>query len=238
MKNIEFDYLLKEMAYCNCCTNMKKRNGKDCSLVNIYKEGDFCKKIPSIWTDWYRRLDSDIMIIGQDWGPYQDMKEFYGKYILNETSENWDMLIEQEKSLTKKLLTKYIIDSARLSSIDLDSDYLNQIFITNAIMCARRGENYRGDNIKLKDSTLFCSCFLKKQVEIVKPKIILTLGYYPLFSLSHIFSFRIEKSLSRVIEKTPEILIDDFVIIPLYHPTAQIKREKQLEQYIRMWKYI
>ena len=29
-----------------------------------------------------------------------------------------------------------------------------------------------------------------------------------------------------------------YVIIPLYHPVAQIKKEEQLTQYKRIWKYI
>ena len=36
----------------------------------------------------------------------------------------------------------------------------------------------------------------------------------------------------------PEIKINDFVIIPLYHPVAQVKKTTQLEQYKRIWKYI
>ena len=41
-------------------------------------------------------------------------------------------------------------------------------------MCARKGTNYRGDNINLKQSTNNCSQYLVQQIEIVNPKIILT----------------------------------------------------------------
>ena len=105
-------------------------------------------------------------------------------------------------------------------------------------MCARQGENYRGNNIDLKKSTLNCSKYLFRQIEIVKPKVILTLGYFPLLSLSKIFGFDIEKTLKETILKSPEIVIKDFVIIPLYHPVAQVKKEEQLKQYRRIWKYI
>ena len=102
-------------------------------------------------------------------------------------------------------------------------------------MCARQGNNYRSDNIKLKESTLNCSKFLKGQIEIVKPKVILTLGYYPLLSLSTLFNFKIEKTLTDTIKNSPIIKVDDYIIIPLFHPTAQIKKETQLEQYKRIW---
>ena len=232
MKNQVFDELINSMSNCSKCTSLKKKNGKDCSLINIYQTQEFCKNIPSIWTDWYNRLDSKIMIIGQDWGPYNDMKQLNEQYINNPDQENWKFLIEQEKSNTKKLLNYYIRESS-------ENKYsLDDMFITNAIMCARKGNNYRGNNIDLKKSTNNCSKYLLKQINIVKPKVILTLGYYPLLSLSKIYSFNIEKTLKDVINNSPEIMINDFIIIPLYHPVAQIKKSEQLKQYKRIWKYI
>lgn len=94
------------------------------------------------------------------------------------------------------------------------------MYITNAIMCVREGENYRGNNIDLKLLTLNCSEYLLRQIEIVKPKVILTLGYYPLMALSKVFNFKIDTSLKETISKFPKILIGDFVIIPLFHPVA------------------
>lgn len=228
-----FDELISDMSKCEKCIFMHSKNNVDCSLINIYEDSTFAKEIPSIWTDWYNRLDSEIMIIGQDWGPFSDMKKLNEKYLDNPTNENWSKLIEDEKSLTKKQLTKYLVESSngKINSI-------NNIYITNAIMCARYGNNYRGNNINLKCSTLNCKEFLYKQIEIVKPKVILTLGYYPLYSLSNIYDFKIEENLTKTIRKCPIIKIEDFVIVPLYHPVAQITKEKQMKQYNKIWDYI
>ena len=208
------------------------KNGKDYSLINIYKDNQFCKNIPSIWTDWFNRLDSKIMIIGQDWGPYSDMKMLNKLYLENQSKDNWEYLTEQEKSHTKKQLEYYIKESSNNKYI------LKDIFITNAIMCARKGENYRGDNINLKKSTSYCSKYLLKQIEIVKPKVILTLGYYPLYSLSKSYNFDICKNLKETIRNYPEINVNDYIIIPLFHPVAQVRKDEQLEQYKRIWKYV
>lgn len=132
---------------------------------------------------------------------------------LKDNKSNWNELIESEKSNTKKILENYIKESSN------NKFTLNDIFITNAIMCARQGGNYRGNNINLKKSTLNCSDFLLK-IEIVKPKVIITLGYYPLLSLSNLMKFNIEKTLKMTIKKYPEINKGDFIIIPLYHPVA------------------
>ena len=218
---------ITELGKCDKCTNLRC---KEKSLINIYKDYEFSISIPSIWTDRFNRLDSKIMIIGQDWGPYSDMKRFSN--LLYNDKSNWKEIIELEKSNTKKLLENYIKESS-------NGQYsLNDIFITNAIMCARQGNSYRGNNIDLKKSTINCSEYLLKQIEIVKPKVILTLGYYPLMSLSKILNFEINKTLKETIENHFEIEIDNFVIIPLYHPVAQVKKQEQLEQYKRILKYI
>lgn len=228
--------MFKDMSNCNLCMNMANKNGKDCSLINIYTN-DFYKDIPSIWTDWFNRVDSKIMIIGQDWGPYIEMKKFHDMYKVNETSENWNRIIEEEKSLTKKMLTKYLAESSKKNNLDVNDDIINNIYITNAIMCARAGNNYRNDNIMLKECSLNCSKYLKRQIDIVKPKIILTLGFYPLLSLSKIYNFKIDKSLSSSINNYGFFEIQDIVIIPLYHPAAQISKDKQMVQYDKIWKY-
>ena len=234
----EFDKLILQMSNGDKCLNMKSRNSIDCSLINIYKDKEFSKNIPSIWTDWYNRLDSEIMVIGQDWGPYNDMNKYYKEYIRCKTKENWKKIIEQEKSMTKRMLTKYLIESAKNNNIDKTEEILDELYITNAIMCARKGDNYRGNNIKLKESTCNCMENIKAQIDIVKPKIILTLGYFPLYSLSSIYNFKIDKNLTLTIKDNGEFNIGEFIIIPLFHPTAQIKKEEQLKQYNKIWKYI
>ncbi len=227
MKKEQFKDLINDLSVCNKCTNFKCSSK---SLINIYRYYDFCVNIPSIWTDWFNRLNSNIMIIGQDWGPYQDMKKYHE--LLNEDKSNWNEIIELEKSNTKNILEKYIRESSN------NKYSLNDIYITNAIMCARQGESYRGNNIDLKTSTLNCSEYLLKQIEIVKPKVILTLGYYPLMSLSKLFNFKIGKTLKETILESPEITVDNYIIIPLYHPVAQIRKVEQLKQYQRIWKYL
>lgn len=232
MKKELYEELLKELKKCEKCIHLKSKNGKDYALINLYKNNQFCKNIPSIWTDWFHRLNSKIMMIGQDWGPYSDMKMLNELYRQNPTPDNWKYLIEQEKSKTKKLLEYYIKESSN------NTYNLDDIFITNAIMCARKGENYRGDNINLRKSTDHCKEYLLKQINILKPKIILTLGYYPLLSLSKIYNFTIEKNLRDTIHKNPEINMHDFIIIPLYHPVAQIKKNEQLKQYKKIWEHM
>lgn len=149
---------LKDLENCKKCINLQRKNNKDYSLINIYGDDKFCKNIQSIWTDWFNRLDSKIMIIGQDGGLYSDMKSLNELYMLNPSKDNWKYLMEQQKSNTKKQLEYYIRESSN------NRYSLDNIFITNAIMCARKGTNYRGDNINLKQSTNNCSQYIVQKI--------------------------------------------------------------------------
>ena len=112
MKKQEFETLIKKLGKCNKCTNLKSEKK---SLINIFEDSNFCINIPSIWTDWLNRLDSKIIIIGQDWGPYSDMVKL-NKMLYGDKS-NWEELIECEKSSTKKLLNYYIKNLLVISTI-------------------------------------------------------------------------------------------------------------------------
>lgn len=219
MKSDEFKSLVTDLGKCDKCLHLY-----DKSLINFYSS-DIALSIPSIWTDWLNHLDADVMIIGQDWGPYKDMELLYKRYV---NGEKWVDLINEEKSLTKKNLFKFL----KMTNKEMDE---SKIFITNAIMCARSGTNYRGDNINLKYSTCACSNYLKRQIDIVDPKVIVTLGYYPLLALSNIFGFIVESNLTKTIENNPVIKVDNYIIVPAFHPAAQISLERQIKQYKRIW---
>lgn len=214
MKSDELKELFQSMSKCQSCLNLGNK-----SLKNIFSESDLFFAIPSIWTDWFNRLDSALFIVGQDWGPYEDMRKLNKRF---QSGETWENLIRSENSLTKKNLEKF------LNSISIN---LDDVFITNAIMCARSGSSYRGNDISLKYSSKCCSKYLKRQIEIVKPKVIITLGYYPLYSLSREFNFSIEDNLSDTILKHNIFKIDDYVIIPMFHPVAQVSHDEQLKRY-------
>lgn len=48
MKSEKFDHLLLNLSKCKKCMNLQKKSGEDCSLINIYRDSNFCKNIPSM----------------------------------------------------------------------------------------------------------------------------------------------------------------------------------------------
>ena len=106
MKKKKFYDFIVSLENCEKCTNF---DCKEKSLINFYKEKELCINIPSIWTDWFNRIESDIMIIGQDWGPYNDMKKFHN--LLKDDKSNWKnspdgLIYKYDVTIAKNYLNK------------------------------------------------------------------------------------------------------------------------------------
>lgn len=115
-----------------------------------------------------------------------------------------------------------------LDSINLKRE---QIFITNAVLCSPRKPNGANRNPQ-KSEIKNCSNFLKKTIELINPKIIVTLGAVSLEALKLLeyHQFSLKTDVGKIIRWNGQILV------PLYHPSPQVlashRREKeQLEDY-------
>jgi uracil-DNA glycosylase family 4 len=115
-----------------------------------------------------------------------------------------------------------------LSSINLTR---KEIFITSAALCNPRSES--GANRKPSQKELAnCSSLLRRTIEIVNPRVIVTLGSVALEALKRIqyHELNLKTSASQVHSW------NDRVLVPIYHPSPQVlashRREaEQLKDY-------
>ena len=115
-----------------------------------------------------------------------------------------------------------------LSSIDLTR---KDIFITSAALCNPRSES--GANRKPTQQELKnCSGFLRRTIELVDPRVIVTLGSVALEALKRIqyHELSLKESASQIHSW------NDRVLVPIYHPSPQVlashRREaEQLQDY-------
>lgn len=248
--------LFKEVADCTKCERFsggkKESDGYD-GLINIFQNDQFALNIPSIWTDWINRANSKLMIVGQDWGPYIDMERLHKKYCISVAAEqdrrkSWTEIVNEPESMTKKLMTEFLVQSAKEMGISVDETILDSFFVTNAVLCARKGTNYRGNNnFKPKFCTENCTANLKREIEIIKPLVIITLGYWPFYSIAKSYDIPVYKTLkenlvqySSDINNIPNISKNKkpIYVLPVYHPTAQVKKMDQISYYRLMWKLL
>lgn len=115
-----------------------------------------------------------------------------------------------------------------LNSIQLNR---KEIFITSAALCNPRSES--GANRKPTQKELMnCSSFLRRTLEVVNPRVIVTLGSVALEALKRIqyHELNLKESAARI------HAWNDRVLVPIYHPSPQVlashRREaEQLRDY-------
>ena len=101
-----------------------------------------------------------------------------------------------------------------LNSIQLTR---KEIFITSAALCNPRSES--GANRKPTQKELKnCSSFLRRTIELVNPRVIVTLGSVALEALKRIqyHELNLKESAARIHSW------NDRVLVPVYHPSPQV----------------
>ena len=113
----------------------------------------------------------------------------------------------------------------------------SQIFITNAVLCNPRdqlGNNRRPTSEEVRN----CAVYLRELIQIIKPRVIVTLGKTALVSLRLIRNHDIE--LRRDVANA--MPWDGCTVFPLYHPGARAmvhrNLSEQMSDYYRLWEYL
>ncbi|HJR06093.1 MAG TPA: uracil-DNA glycosylase [Pyrinomonadaceae bacterium] len=115
-----------------------------------------------------------------------------------------------------------------IASINLTRD---QIFITNSVLCNPRKESGANRKPSTRES-LNCADFLRRQIELVNPRVVVTLGAVALAALGRIeyHQFSLKDSAGRICVWHGRLLV------PLYHPSPQVlashrREDAQLRDY-------
>ncbi|MBS0249145.1 MAG: uracil-DNA glycosylase [Proteobacteria bacterium] len=173
---------------------MRTKSEKDQEFLRLTREAKSCRLCP--------RMNASVRVIGPASGslhaPILIIGEAPGRLGADESAipfhgdkagENFEALIEQV-GLTR-----------------------HDVFITNAALCNPKDEN--GNNATPKGIELRnCSAFLRRQIEIVDPKIIVTLGLQALNALKLIEPHEID--LANGVRKSWQW--HGRILIPMYHP--------------------
>lgn len=109
----------------------------------------------------------------------------------------------------------------------------SDIFITNAILCNPR--NDKGNNAIPKTREIKnCSIYLNILLNIIKPKIIITLGGVALKALNYIKPHKINLK-ENVRNKTEW---NSFTLIPFYHPGPRARVHREISQQVSDFLYL
>jgi DNA polymerase len=152
-KDSRYRRLVGQRKRCRACaglTNISQLDG-----------GRFDSAHIGPWSLWQGNLDSTLMIVGQDWGDIGYCRRNNG----HERSNN------PTNEMLRSLLASINIHIKQPSPVDTGG---GPLFFTNAILCLKTS----GMQSKVQ-ADWFANCgarFLKPTVEVVQPKVLVTLG--------------------------------------------------------------
>jgi hypothetical protein len=185
------------------------------------------------------------MVVGQDWGPYIFLKEYIDRYEVESKKDSFDynhFLFETFSSRTEKMVLQFLQKSYKEKfGKEMKIDDWQLFFFTVAEYFCRTGTLFRGsDNFDPKGVELSLP-FLKRQIEIVKPIIILTLGDMALKQVIRAMNIKINyKNLTKFIDETKEkkyFTHQGTLIIPSFHPAAHVNPKIIYERLAMVWQF-
>lgn len=218
---------------------LRKGQRSDLGLVNHFRKHDL---IPNKWFDWVARADSSIMIIGQDWGPYSALRKYVDNYALESVKPDFDyskFLFSTFSSRTEKFILKAVEQTYTEKFGKFDQAIWDDIIFTMAVLFTRQGEHFRGNhNFDPVQSALHSYPFVARQIEIVKPKIIVALGGMAFEVVNKYFRLGYEgKTITDVIVTLGQesIHADNTIIIPNFHPASHTDPKLQMQIWRKLW---
>ena len=173
------------------------------------------------WSKWQGNLEVDMMLIGQDWGTVNFFIETKGG--------------PQDDSQTNRNLRKLF------SIIDIDVGYPNNpnkyvpVFFTNVILGLKVGA--MADSVKASWLRNDAETFLKPTINIIQPKMIITLGKKAYDALAIIYKLK-KSPLKNLVENNPIKLPDGKLLFAVYHCGRLGIASRNFELQKKDWKKI
>lgn len=213
MKERRYADLVAGRKQCRLCVGL--RNPADAELA-VFDSDEI-----GPWTRWLGDRNARLMIVGQDWGDVRHFKE----------NEGIDDCTKMSYHTNRRLR-----DSLQRIGVEVPAerkDGSSGVFLTNAVLCLKSG-GVRGPVKKQWFDN--CRCFLRRQIEIVSPDVVVTLGVPAYRAVASAFTplpplpeFSSALANSRGVE-----LGSGCRLVPVYHPMASITKQQQKRDWARV----
>ena len=212
-KAARYSALVRSRKACNLCAAIGLSNPATV-LGGAFDSGEI-----GPWTCWNGDLDARILIVGQEWGDVESFERLHG--IDTPTGTN---------RMLRELLASVGFDIAPAPNRIRGSG----VYLTNAALCLKSG----GVQAPVKDKW-FKNCgvsFLRDQVELVEPRVVVALGQKAYQALCHGFGIRRIRLRDAVNRHAAIMLTTGVSMIPVYHCSQRVlsmyrNRKEQFEDW-------
>lgn len=221
-KDFQYEEMVRDRKRCEVCKHLGLTNPSQ--VVDADGAcGAFDSKHIGAWTRWNGNLDADVMVIGQEWGDVVSFQKQWGLDISSPTNRTIQELLA--------VAGVKVADVLKLGAT-------SRVFMTNAALCLKQGGMQAAVNREW-----FTNCakhFLRRQIELVKPKVAVTLGERAYVGLRDEFGLKPRMSFRRAVLSGATIdLMPGIALVPMYHCGARILNgHRRIEQQREDWKRV
>jgi uracil-DNA glycosylase family 4 len=198
-KEQKYFQLINKFKFCNLCgdellnpSNEYEKNGRKLNHLGM-------------WAIWQGNINSEILIVGQDWGD----DKYLNKFIVDGSDDDSTC-----KNLAERLKDININIEVQTKTIE------QKVFLTNSILCIKKNGK-SGTYSKMCQKNCGNS-FLKPLIELIKPTVIITLGEKPYKSIMELYDKKTVNFKSAVENNKPVEIISGVYIFPVYHCSQRI----------------
>ncbi|MBZ0147135.1 MAG: uracil-DNA glycosylase family protein [Pseudorhodoplanes sp.] len=214
-KQLRYEALIKARKACHVCTGVTNASSIERGIYD-------CDEIGA-WSLWQGNLNTQVLIVGQDWGDVDWFLSAEGR--------------PTSVSTTNKTLVE-LLRSAGLH-IELPNKTLGRglLFLTNAVLCMKEG----GAQAPVKlDWLRNCGTrFLRPTIDLVQPKVVVCLGANAYAAVLNAYDIAPRKLRSAVESKEPDELPGGISAFVVYHCGAYVlNTHRELPAQIEDWKRI
>lgn len=215
-KSERYTALVTSRKACDKCTAIGLRN--PASILG----GVFDSNEIGPWTCWNGDLDARVLVVGQEWGDVDSFERQQGR---------------DDPSGTNRMLKELLA----FVGFDIGPAPMNfprsGVFLTNAALCLKSGGVQAPVN-----AAWFKNCgisFLRAQVEIVDPRVVVALGQQAYWALCYAFEIPHINFRDVVNRHEPIPLPTGASLVPVYHCGQRIlNTHRRRHQQFQDWKTV
>jgi uracil-DNA glycosylase len=172
------------------------------------------------WSRWQGNLDAKVMVVGQDWGTVKCLRDNLG--------------VEPKGNPTCETLVDLVEELGVKIGLPQADSGQHVAFFTNGILCLKPDEGGLQGNV---EKQWFANCgtlFLRRQIEILAPKVVIAVGLEPFRQTLASFSIKSGSTLRPyVTDAEGTLLPNGSRAFAVYHCGARglnMNRSLQLQQ--------
>lgn len=214
LKTQRYSNLVQARKACHLCEGLRNPAEVDNGRLDSDHIGPWCR--------WQGNFEAPLMVVGQDWGDERYLRDNSG--------------VEKPNNRTNATLVKL------LGTIGLDigepGDAWGQdvLFFTNAILCLKQG-GLQG--AVRADWFRNCQPFLRGQIEIVRPRVVVGLGQRAYEGVMAAYGFKAPPFRKAVEDPEGHLLPMGSRLFAVYHCGARIlNTHRPLERQVADWSRI